>query len=149
MVKLKRMAFKAWKSAHKQVLICGLGAAVGAIEAPLIRKFFPGTFMPETIPAPWSNNDVFWPMVLGAAGLGATFFVKKQMVRSLLIGFGTVSLITGILRGAMPEYGFLPTARANGLRLTPRASAARRVVSGAAGMAPLTPTGIPQATILA
>ena len=147
------MSFAKWKIAHKQVLYCGLGAAIGAIEAPLIRQYMPGVVSPD-IPAPWGNNDVFWPCILGAGALGASFFVRKVDVNSVLIGFGTVSLITGLLRGAFPDYGFQsrarPSARLRAARPIARtASNIRTAAQRMQGISPLTPTGIPPATVLA
>jgi len=149
--RMKTMSFAKWKVAHKQVLMCGLGAAVGAIEAPLIRQYMPGVVSPD-IPAPWGNNDVFWPCILGAGALGASFFVRKVDINSVLIGFGTVSLITGLLRGAFPEYGFqgrAATARAARPRLRSARPMVRRAANRASGVGPMTPTGIPPATVLA
>ncbi|MBU0959249.1 MAG: hypothetical protein KKB31_04875 [Nanoarchaeota archaeon] len=138
------MKFGTWKNTHKQTITCAIGAAVGAITPPLIRKFLPGQTLAGTIPAPWCNNDVFYPIVLGTGGIIASMFIKKTSLQSALIGFGIVNLLCGILRGALPEYGFLPSAstRGAGLRL---ATAAPRL---RAAMANATPTGIPVAKVL-
>jgi len=112
----KYMAKFGYQKPTKTALLTSAGAVVGAITPPLIRKFFPGTLLAGTIPAPWCNNDVIIPMVAGGVALGAGLFVKSNATQSILVGFGLVSLVTGALRGALPEYGF-PVARAGGVRL--------------------------------
>jgi len=108
--------FGSFAKPAKLTWMCGAGAVVGALTAPLIRKFYPGTLLPGTIPAPWCNNDVIIPIVAGGVSLGAGLFLKNKTAQAVLVGFGLVSLVTGALRGALPEYGF-PVARAGGVRL--------------------------------
>lgn len=100
-----------FSSPAKLTWYCGAGAVVGAILPPMIRKFFPGTILAGTIPAPWCNNDVFIPLVAGGVSLVAGLFMKSKDIQAVLVGFGLVSVVTGALRGALPEYGF-PVQRA-------------------------------------
>lgn len=116
---MARMGFGSFSNPAKLTWICGAGAVVGALTAPLIRKFFPGAILAGTIPAPWCNNDVIIPIVAGGITLGAGMFLKNREIQAVLVGFGLVTLVTGALRGAMPEYGF-PVQRAGGVRLLKR-----------------------------
>jgi len=138
----------------KGLMIPATGAAVGTVwvvtsKAYIDSNFGPMPFIGTYIPSPWNYWSTGGSIVIGGIlfGLGAfTNIIKKKnaTINTFLTTFGITALVGGILNGVF----YAPAAGARragaGVRLAPRLAQTR-----AAGVAPITATGIPPARVLA
>ena len=130
----------------------GACAAVGVTQTILMKQYVdtygPIPFIGDYLPYPWGNWSTFGNILIGGVAFGVSQFtgaVKNNDIRNFLGTYGLTTLVGGVLNGVFTN-GAPAARRAGARRLVARAAPQ---VARAASVAPLTPTGISPATILA
>lgn len=148
---------KLGKIFSKDVMVYGAGAGVGVIVPSVLRYYveptqgaqIPGT---EALGV-FGRWGTFIPIVTGAVALIAPALMKKakqKNAKSFLTMYGVVALLQGILNGVWDSYpqGLRAGGRARAYGPAPVAMRPIRPVAQLRRSG-LTPTGLPQTTIVA
>ena len=147
---------KLGKVFSKDVMVYGAGAGVGVIVPSVLRYYVEptqGAQVPGTDSlGVWGRWGTFIPIVTGAAALIVPAFMmkkpKQKNAKSFLTMYGIVALVQGVLNGVWDSYPVQPLGRARAYAPAPAALRTIRPVAQLRN-AGLTPTGLPQRTIVA
>ena len=100
------------------VIYCGVGCAIGGITPTLIQTGLPGSILPPGIlPPPWSNNEIFLPLITAGCAIGLSLFLKSNL-QGLLFGYGLGAITSATVKAVL-------TPIATGARLRARPVARR------------------------
>ena len=99
---------------NREIITPIIGATAGVTLSPIIENLMPGSvpWIDTIIPAPFSNNEIFYPLIIGGISLGAGILTNQEY-SNFLLGLGATATVSAILKAVLSP----PAARARGMRL--------------------------------